>query len=331
MIQRRDFITLLGYAAAWPLAARAQQPTVPVIGYLSAQGPSSPGSTGISISAGFIKGLNELGFVEGRNVAIEYRWALGRMERLPELAADLVQRRVSIIATPASNAAASAAKAATSTIPIVFSIGGDPIKLGLVASLNRPGGNVTGVTFLATETAARMVEMLHEVAPKASIIAALVNPGNPTSKADTDEASKAAHILGLELRVFNVARASDIAPSFAALVQQRAGAVMIEGDPLFGDNLPELAVLTAAHATPAIFGARNFPEAGGLMSYAADLPDAARINGVYVGRILKGEKPSELPVQQATKVELVINLKTAKAIGLDIPPSLLGRADEVIE
>ncbi len=285
----------------------------------------------MSISAAFVKGLNESGFIEGRNVAIEYRWASSRMERLPELAADLVQRRVSIIATPASNAAASAAKAATSIIPIVFSIGGDPIELGLVASLNRPGGNVTGVTFLATETAAKMVEMLHEVAPKASIIAALVNPANPTSKADTDEAARAAHILGLELRVFNVARVSDIAPSFAALVQQRAGAVMIEGDPLLNDNVPELVALTAAHAMPAVFQTRYFPEAGGLMSYGADLLDAVRINGVYVGRILKGEKPAELPVQQATKVELILNMKTAKALGVTFPAALLVRADEVIE
>lgn len=331
-MRRREFIVGLGTVAAFdlcPLATRAQQPHMPVVGFLSLNTPSS--QIGVSISAAFAKGLNETGFIEGRNVAVECRWALARAERLPELAADLVRRRVSVIAAVNSNAAASAAKAATSTIPIVFSIGGDPVKLGLVARLNRPGGNVTGASFLATETAAKMVEMLHAVAPKASIIAALVNPTNPTSKADTDEAARAAQILGLELRVFNASTTSDIEPAFTALVEQRAGALMIQGDPLFGDNVQDLVVLTAAHALPAIFQARNFAEAGGLMSYGGDLLDAARINGAYVGRILKGEKPADLPVQQVTRVELVINTKTAKALGITFPLTLLGRADAVIE
>jgi putative ABC transport system substrate-binding protein len=328
-MNRRDLMTLMGGAAAWPVAARAQQSAIPVIGYLALGGPSSAATS--LISATFAKGLNEAGFVEGRNVAIEYRFAFDQAERLPELAADLVRGRVNVIAAPGSNAAAFAAKAATSTIPIVFSIGGDPVKLGLVANLNRPGGNITGASFLATETAAKMVETLHELVPNTSIIAALDNPGNPTGEADTNEAQKAARILGLELRVFEAATANDIATAFAALVRQRAGALMIEGDPLFANHLQELVVLTAAHAMPAIFQQRIFPDAGGLLSYGADLRDAARINGVYVGRILKGDKPADLPVQQSSRVELIINMTTAKALGITVPNTLLGRADEVIE
>jgi putative ABC transport system substrate-binding protein len=274
--------------------------------------------------------LSEAGYVEGQNVTIEYRWAEGQADRLPALAADLVRRRVAVIATLA-NVATVAAKAATTTVPIVFTIGGDPVTMGLVDSLNRPGGNITGVSFLSSAVMAKMLEVLHEVAPNTAVIAALVNPANPQAEADTGEAQEAARFLGLQVHVLNARNESDIDTAFATLVQRHAGALLIEGDGLFVTRMKQLVVLTARHATPAIYQGRDFPDAGGLMSYGASRANALRVAGVYAGRILKGEKPADLPVQQSTKVELIINLTTAKALGITVPISLLGRADEVIE
>jgi putative ABC transport system substrate-binding protein len=327
VIRRRDFITLLGGAVAtWPLAVRAQQSAMPVIGFLSTES--------LEISLGqvtaFRQGLSEAGFVEGQNVTIEYRWAEGQAERLPVLAADLVRRRVAVIAT-LTNVATVAAKAATTAIPIVFTIGGDPVKMGLVGSLNRPGGSITGVSFLSTGTAAKRLELLHEVAPNAAVVAALINPANPQAEADTKEAQEAADVLGLQLQALNSSTQGDIDMAFATLVQRHAGALVIEGDPLFAIRLKQLVVLTARHAIPAIFPGREFPDAGGLMSYGASRTDALRVAGLYSGRILKGEKPADLPVQQSTKVELVINLKTAKALGLTVSREMQLIADDVVE
>jgi putative tryptophan/tyrosine transport system substrate-binding protein len=327
-MRRREFIAgLAGATVAWPLAAHAQQSALPVIGYLD---PDLPGQNPALLP--FRKGLGDAGFIEGRNVAIEYRYAYARLEfdRLRELATDLVRRRVDVIAIPASNAAAVAAKAATTTIPIVFSIGGDPVALGLVSSLNRPGGNVTGASFLATGTTAKMLEVLHELVPNASI-SALFNPANPTSEAETRETQRAARITGVEVDVLTASDEHDIDAAFATLVQRRAGALIIQGDPLFASHWKQLVALTARHAIPAIFQNRTFAETGGLMSYGGSLAEASRIAGLYVGRILKGEKPADLPVQQSTRIEFVINLTTAKALGLTFPITLLGRADEVIE
>jgi putative tryptophan/tyrosine transport system substrate-binding protein len=326
-IKRREFITLLGSAAAaWPMTARAQQVTTPVIGFLSTE------SLEISRDqvTAFRQGLSEAGYVEGQNVTIEYRWAEGQAERLTVLAADLVRRRVAVIAT-LTNVATVAAKAATTAIPIVFTIGGDPVKMGLVGSLNRPGGSLTGVSFLSTGTAAKRLELLHEVAPNATVVAALINPANPQAEADTKEAQEAADVLGLQLQALNTSTQGDIDMAFATLVQRHAGALVIEGDPLFATRLKQLVVLTARHAIPAIFPGREFPDAGGLMSYGASRTDALRVAGLYSGRILKGEKPADLPVQQSTKVELVINLKTAKALGLTVSREMQLIADDVVE
>jgi putative tryptophan/tyrosine transport system substrate-binding protein len=326
-IRRREFITLLGGAAAsWPVAARAQQPAMPVVGYL--RGGSAAGS--VKLLVAIRQGLGSIGYVEGRNVAIEYRYADNQNDRLPALAADLLRRQVALIYA-GDNAAALAAKAATTTIPIVFRIGGDPVGLGLVASLNRPGGNITGVSFLSTTTAAIRLQMLHEAVPKAAVIGALVNPANPKAEPDTREAQEAARKLGLQLHVLHASSDQDIDAAFATLVQRRAGALVIDGDVFFSDRLVQLAILSARHAIPAIYTSRGFPDAGGLMSYGASNIDADRLAGGYVGRILKGDKPADLPVQQAVKVELIINLKTAKTLGLTFPITLLGRADEVIE
>jgi putative ABC transport system substrate-binding protein len=326
-VKRREFITLLGGAAAtWPLAARAQQPAIPVIGFLHAASLE----TEVRGLAEFRKGLSEIGYVEGQNVMIVYRSAEGQADRLPALAADMVQRRVAVVVTVANNAAV-AAKATTTTIPIVFTVGGDPIKMGLVDSLNRPGGNITGVSFLSSDIIAKMLEALHELMPKAARIAALVNPTNQNAAADTKEAEAAARTLGLELQVLNASNGREIDDAFALLVERRAAALLIEGDPFFIGRMKQLVVLTARHAIPAIYQGRDFPDAGGLISYGANRSDALRLAGGYTGRILKGERPVDLPVQLATKLELVVNLNTAKALGLEIPPTLLARADEVIE
>jgi putative tryptophan/tyrosine transport system substrate-binding protein len=326
-VKRREFITLLGGAAAtWPLAARAQQPAIPVIGFLHAASLE----TEVRGLAEFRKGLSEIGYVEGQNVMIVYRSAEGQADRLPALAADMVQRRVAVVVTVANNAAV-AAKATTTTIPIVFTVGGDPIKMGLVDSLNRPGGNITGVSFLSSDIIAKMLEALHELMPKAARIAALVNPTNQNAAADTKEAEAAARTLGLELQVLNASNGREIDDAFALLVERRAAALLIEGDPFFIGRMKQLVVLTARHAIPAIYQGRDFPDAGGLISYGANRSDALRLAGGYTGRILKGERPVDLPVQLATKLELVVNLNTAKALGLEIPPMLFARADEVTE
>jgi len=326
-MNRREVITLLGGAAAWPLAARAQQPAMPVVGFVS--GASSQGYAR-PLSA-FLKGLAETGYVEHHNVAIEYRWAEGQNDRLPALAADLVQRRVAVIVATTTPATL-AAKAATMTIPIVFEMASDPVRLGLVASLNRPGGNVTGVTQLNVELAPKWLELLHEALPTASVMALLVNPTDPAiSEPTTRGLLSAARTLGLELHVLNASTERDFDVVFAKLIQLRAGGLVISSDALFTSQIEQLAALAVRHAVPAVYTWREFAAAGGLMSYGADTADAYRLAGVYTGRILKGDKAADLPVQQATKVEFFINLKTARALGITFPLSLLGRADEVIE
>jgi ABC-type uncharacterized transport system substrate-binding protein len=326
MIGRRHFITLLGGAAAWPLAARAQRPAMPVIGFLSS---SSPDMFASRLRA-FHQGLSETGYVEGKNVTIDYRWAKGQIDRLQVLAAELVRNQVAVIAVPASTPGALAAKAASSMIPIVFLTGGDPVQLGLVASLNRPGSNVTGVTTLAVELGQKQLELLHELIPKATAIALLVNPTNPSlSEPTTKNLQAAAGTLGLQLRVLYASTEREIDAAFTTLVQLRTGALVIGVDALFvGQQLAELAT---RYAIPTMTQFREFTVAGGLMTYGTNLADAYRQVGVYTGRILNGEKPAVLPVQQATKLELVINIKTAKAMGLTVPERLLALADEVIE
>src|SRR2546429_185243 len=326
--RRRDFITLLGGTAVWPLGARAQQTAMPVIGVISAEWPD----LFTDRLRAFHDGLRETGYVEGRNVAIEHRWAEGRNDRLAALAAELVRRQVAAIVAAGSTPAALVAQAATTTIPIVFYIGADPVKEGLVTSLSRPGGNVTGVVTLNVEVAAKPLELLHELVPTATIVALLVNPTNPTlAETITRDLEVAARTLGVQLHVLHASSEREIDTAFATLVELRAGALVIGADAFFNSRSEQLAALTLRHAVPAIYQFREFVSAGGLMSYGSTVADTYRPLGVLTGRILKGEKPAELPVQQATKVELIINMKTAKAPGLTVPLPLLGRADEVIE
>jgi len=327
-VKRREFITLLcGAATAWPFAARAQQPVLPVIGFVN-----SASRQGYEPQvAAFLKGLGEAGYVEGRNVAIEYRWAEDHVDRLPALLADLIHRQVAVIAAT-TNSAALAARAATTTIPIVFEVGGDPVGLGLVASLDRPGGNVTGVTQLNVVVAQKRLELLHELVPTARVFALLVDPTDAAiAETNTRDTQAAASKLGLELHVLNASTERDFDGVFAKLAQLRAGGLVIGNGAYIVAQSRQLAELAARHAVPAVHSTREFVAAGGLMSYSGSLADSYRQAGVYTGRILKGEKPGELPVQQGTKVELYINLRSAKALGLNVPNTLIGRADEVME
>jgi putative tryptophan/tyrosine transport system substrate-binding protein len=326
-VKRREFITLLGGAAVWPLAARAQQPAMPVIGFLSSTLPDRDAGR----LRAFRQGLAETGYVEGRNVAIEYRWAEEQNDRLPALAADLVRRQVAVIATAGDVLGAVAAKTATTTIPIVFTTGRDPMEIGLVASLNRPGGNLTGVATLGGELEPKRLEVLHEAIPTATIIGALVNSASRNAEILSRDLRAAARTLGLGLHVLNAGTEGDFDSVFADLVRLQAGGLVIATDALFISRSEQVAALALRHAVPAIFQFRAFAAAGGLMSYAGSLADLYYRSGVYTGRVLKGEKPSDLPVQQSTKAELIINLKTAKALGITFPLPLLGRADEVIE
>jgi putative ABC transport system substrate-binding protein len=326
-MRRREFITVLGGAAAWPLAARAQQPAMPVIGFL---GSESPEPFAGRLRA-FRQGLSEAGYVEGRNVLIEYRWAGGQNDRLPAMAAELVRGQVTVIAAAGGTQSALAAKAATPTIPIVFVIATNPVEVGLVASLSRPDRNLTGVTNLGAEVEPKLLELLHELVPTATVVVRLVNPTSFTARTQSTDLQAAVRTLGLELHDLNAASEGEFDTVFATLVRMRAGALVINTDPFFNSRSEQLAALAVRHAVPAIAQPREFAAAGGLMSYGASVTEPYRHVGVYAGRILKGEKIGDLPVQQATKVELTINLKTAKALGLTVPLALLTRADEVIE
>jgi putative ABC transport system substrate-binding protein len=326
-MKRRTFIAGLGSAAAWSLAARAQKPAVPIVGFLH---NGSLDEQRRDLLASFLRGLAETGYIDGSNVAIEYRWGEFDYDRLSDLVTDLVRRRVAVIATLSNTAAALTAKAVTKDIPIVFLVGTDPVQIGLVASLNRPGGNLTGVTIIQIELAAKRLELLHELVPAATLIAYLSNPTNPVF-ADTEsrEVEAAARVLGVRIVTLSASTPSEIEAAFESLVRQQAGALLVGGDAIFGHD--QLAALAARHQVPAIYARREAALAGGLMAYGADTVEASRLVGVYSGRILKGEKPADLPVQQATKVELVLNTKTAKSLGLTFPLTLLGRADAVIE
>ena len=326
-MRRRQFITLLGGAAAWPFAARAQQPKMPVIGFLR---NSSPDGSANLLSA-LRRGLNEGGYIEGRNLLIEYRWSENRFDRLPELAVDVVRRQCALIVA-AGNAAALAAKAATPTIPIVFATGDDPIHVGLVASLNRPGGNLTGIFFNnGADVESKQVGLLREVLPNAVVMGVLVNPKGPQAGFQARNAQVAAQALGMSALILNASSEADFDMIFATLAQKRAGALLITGDAFFTGQLDRLAALMARQGIPAIHGLREFAAAGGLMSYGASITDAYRQAGIYTGKVLKGARPADLPIQQPTKYELVLNLKTAKALGLTIPPGVLAIADKVIE
>jgi putative tryptophan/tyrosine transport system substrate-binding protein len=311
---------------AWPLMARAQ-PIVPVIGFLN----TASAQPYAKLLQAFREGLAQTGYVEGQNVAIEYRWADGRRDRMHEMAADLVHRQVNVIAATGGSPAALAAKAATATIPIIFQIGVDPVEVGLVASLSRPGGNITGATMMAVELGSKRLELLKQMVPTSTLVAALINPVSPGASTQMRELRAAAEALGLRLHIVKASSEQDIMPAFSELQRLPAGALWIGADPLFNGQSEQLAVLSVSHRIPAIYQFREFASAGGLMSYSGSITDAYRQAGFYSGRILKGDKPTELPVQQSTKVELILNLKTAKILGLEVPPALLARADEVIE
>jgi len=323
-MRRREFITLLGgAAAAWPRVTRGQQPAMPVIGFVNAGSPDAP------FAAAFRKGLNEAGYFEGQNVTVEWHWLEGQFDRLPALMADLVRRRVALIATPAGNSAAQVAKAATTTIPIVFGVSEDPVKLGLVASLARPGANATGINFFVTELTAKRLALLHELVPKAVRIAVLVNPANSATESVIREIPDAARAMGLQIQVLNASTRNEIEAGFATLVRERADALYVAGDVFFTSRRVQFATLAASYRIPASYPSREAVEAGGLMSYATDRVDMWRQVGGYAGQILKGAKPADLPVLQSTKFEFVINLQTARALGLKSPPTLLAHADVI--
>jgi len=328
-VKRREFITLLGGAeAAWPVAVRAQQPTMPVIGFLNSQSSDAF----VEPLRGFRRGLKDAGYVEGENVAIEYRWADNQMDRLPEQAGELVRRRVAVMAVSGGPAPAFAAKGATATIPIVFTVGDDPVRLGLVASFARPGGNVTGVNFLVTELAAKRLELLRELVPAVARIAVLVNPAEVTNTESTlKDVEMAAHGMGLQINISNASTSAEINAAFASFVRERPDAVVVGADAFFTARRVQLALLAAAHRLPVVYPIRPFAEAGGLISYGTSLSEAYRQAGVYTGRILSGVNPADLPVVRASKFELAINAETARMLGLEIPPTLLARADEVVE
>jgi putative tryptophan/tyrosine transport system substrate-binding protein len=327
-MRRREFITLIGGAAAWPLAAHAQQPTMPVVGFVNAG--SADGSVHYVVA--FRKGLNETGYIEGQNVTVEYHWLEGQNDRAPALVADLVRRQVAVIATPASTSAALAAKAATATIPVVFGVPEDPVKLGLVASLARPGGNVTGNNFFNTEVIAKRLRLLHDLVPKAVRVAVVVNPSNAVLTETTLRAvQEAAPTIGLQIQILNASTIGEIDAAFAALARERPDALFVAPDAFFASRRVQFATLTARDRIPASYSVRELVAAGGLMSYGTDLADMFRQVGVYTGRILKGAKPADLPVLQSTKFEFVINLQTARALGIEVPPGVLSIADEVIE
>jgi putative ABC transport system substrate-binding protein len=326
-MNRRDLMTLIGGAAVWPVAARAQQVAIPVIGYLNPRAANEDST----LLEGFRRGLGETGYVEGRNVEVEYRWAEDQFKRLPALAADLVRLRVDVIAALGGGSSVQAAKAETSSIPIVFITGGDPISAGLVASLNRPAGNLTGVSMLSTELVPKMLEILHQLLPNSKAMALLANPNNDDSKISARLAIEAARALGLELHVLYAGADPDFDSAFARLAELRVEALLVNTNAFLNARFKQIAARALSSRIPTVFGQREAVAVGGLMSYGDSLTDSYRLAGTFTGRILKGEKPADLPVQQATKVELIINLKTAKALGISVPPSLLTRADEVIE